>query len=64
MCARGQVTLAPELQGSAEVIQALVRRGIKVSLGHTTCSLDEAEAGYHHGATMITHLYDAPNFPP
>ncbi|KAL3265656.1 hypothetical protein HHI36_009860 [Cryptolaemus montrouzieri] len=53
------VTLAPELINSAEIITELVKRNIIVSLGHSTANLIEGEEGCNHGATMITHLFNA-----
>ncbi|XP_055507521.1 N-acetylglucosamine-6-phosphate deacetylase [Leucoraja erinacea] len=53
------VTLAPELQRSGPIIQELVRRGIHVSLGHSVANLVQAETAVSHGATFITHLFNA-----
>lgn len=53
------VTLAPELPGALDVIEALVERGIVVSIGHSDATYDEAVAGIRRGATVGTHLYNA-----
>ncbi|KAL4230192.1 putative N-acetylglucosamine-6-phosphate deacetylase [Mactra antiquata] len=53
------VTLAPELDNSEDVITELCKRGIKVSLGHTTADLITGEKAINQGACMITHLFNA-----
>ena len=52
------VTLAPELDGAVEAIAALAARGILVSMGHSTASLEQATAGAAAGARMVTHLFN------
>ena len=51
-------TLAPELPGSLSLISSLAAAGVRVSLGHTNSSYDEALAGLNAGATLLTHLYN------
>ncbi|EFX01275.1 n-acetylglucosamine-6-phosphate deacetylase [Grosmannia clavigera kw1407] len=54
------ITAAPELGHMTDVVfPELSRRGIVCSIGHTEASYEEAAAAMHHGATMITHLFNA-----
>lgn len=53
------VTLAPELDGAAEVIAALAERGIVVSLGHSAASEAQAQEAFARGVTMLTHACNA-----
>jgi N-acetylglucosamine-6-phosphate deacetylase len=53
------ITLAPEKQQVPEVIKELVNRGITVSVGHTMADLIYGETAVKHGATLITHLFNA-----
>jgi N-acetylglucosamine-6-phosphate deacetylase len=54
-----QVTLAPELPGALELIDALVARGITVSLGHSEADAATAHLAFDRGATAVTHLFNA-----
>ena len=53
------VTLAPELPGALELIPKLARRGVRVSLGHSEASFDQAQAAFEAGARGVTHLFNA-----
>lgn len=53
------VTLAPELAGAEELIAELVGLGIRVSIGHTDATYEQAVAGARAGATRVTHLCNA-----
>ncbi|KAA0164131.1 hypothetical protein FNF27_07849 [Cafeteria roenbergensis] len=53
------VTLAPELPGSAAVARWLSSRGVLVSMGHSSATAEQGEAGIAAGATMVTHLFNA-----
>jgi N-acetylglucosamine-6-phosphate deacetylase len=53
------ITVAPELDGSLELIAWLVERGVIVSLGHSDATFAEAVAGYRAGARSTTHLFNA-----
>jgi N-acetylglucosamine-6-phosphate deacetylase len=62
LCALAPVriaTLAPEIAGHGDVIRALVARGVRVQLGHTTASYEEGVAALAQGASSFTHLYNA-----
>ncbi|GIU27367.1 N-acetylglucosamine-6-phosphate deacetylase [Shewanella sp. MBTL60-007] len=52
------VTLAPE-NVSPEVIEALVKVGVKVCLGHSNADYDTVKKALAAGATGFTHLYNA-----
>lgn len=54
----GIVTLAPEIEGGAGLIRWLRERGIRVSLGHSGATLEEAEAAIATGASQATHLFN------
>ncbi len=53
------MTLAPELAGAGALIHELVRCGIRVSLGHSQASAEEARAAARAGAQGATHLFNA-----
>jgi N-acetylglucosamine-6-phosphate deacetylase len=55
------VTLAPELPGAHAAIRLLVRKGVRVSMGHTTATFEQAAAGKKLGAKSVTHLFNAMN---
>lgn len=60
--AQGQIrmiTVAPELRGAPEFIAAASGRGIRVSLGHSNATADEARAGLAAGACHVTHTFNA-----
>ncbi|KAJ4322118.1 N-acetyl-glucosamine-6-phosphate deacetylase [Neodidymelliopsis sp. IMI 364377] len=53
------ITLAPELPGALSSIQALTDSGIRVAIGHSEATYEEAKSGIKAGASMITHLFNA-----
>jgi N-acetylglucosamine-6-phosphate deacetylase len=53
------VTLAPELPGALEVIEALAARGVLVSSGHSMATYAEAQKAFAAGARYGTHLFNA-----
>lgn len=62
LCAAGPVammTLAPELPGAIEVIEALTASGVVASCGHSDADADAAHAAFDRGARAITHVHNA-----
>lgn len=53
------VTIAPELPGALDLISFLVGRGVRVSMGHTDATWEEAGAAVESGASLATHLFNA-----
>ena len=52
------VTVAPSAV-TPDQIARLTRAGVIISLGHSDCTLAEAEAAFAAGARCVTHLYNA-----
>ncbi len=52
-------TIAPELPGAIAAIEALVGRGVIVSVGHTAATTAQVEAAVAAGARLVTHLGNA-----
>src|SRR5882672_1272049 len=60
--ARGHIrmmTIAPELEGAAELISEATRRGVCVSLGHSDADLEATQRGVAAGARHATHTFNA-----
>ena len=53
------VTMAPEVEGNLALIPALVGAGMRVQIGHTAASYEEAVAALQQGASGFTHLFNA-----
>lgn len=52
------LTVAPENVTNAQITR-LSNAGIIVSLGHTDCSMADAQAAFQAGARCVTHLFNA-----
>ena len=52
------VTIAPELDGGMALLGQLVAAGVRVSLGHSGASFDDARAAIEAGASHATHLFN------
>src|SRR5207248_3102768 len=57
-CAR-ILTVAPELPGALQVIDAARKAGVTVALGHTDATYAEARTGIEHGARHAVHVFNA-----
>ncbi len=53
-----QMTLAPELPGALELIEALLEQEIIPSAGHTAARYDQTRAAIEHGLCHATHLFN------
>ena len=54
----GIVTLAPELPGGLDLTRRLVATGVRVSLGHSAATFEEADHAIAAGACHATHLFN------
>ena len=53
------VTVAPEVAGNLALIPALVQAGMRVQIGHTAASYEQAVQALQQGASGFTHLFNA-----
>ena len=53
------MTIAPENEGSEETIKFLTNNGVRVNLGHSAATFDEATKALKSGARGITHMFNA-----
>ena len=54
----GIVTLAPEIDGGLELVRTLAALGVRVSIGHSGATYDEARAAIGAGVRHATHLFN------
>ncbi|YAL83819.1 N-acetylglucosamine-6-phosphate deacetylase [Dermacoccaceae bacterium W4C1] len=52
------ITIAPELPGALEVVEAAVAGGVRVAIGHTDASYEQCMAAFERGASVATHLFN------
>lgn len=57
--ALGRMTVAPEVPGNGELVPALVRAGVEVSLGHSDADEVATTRAVELGARGVTHLFNA-----
>jgi N-acetylglucosamine-6-phosphate deacetylase len=53
------VTLAPELDGTIELIKALTEEGIVTALGHSEADRDHVAKAIDAGLSHVTHIFNA-----
>jgi N-acetylglucosamine-6-phosphate deacetylase len=53
------VTIAPELPGSLQLIEAAATAGVEVAIGHTDADYETTLAAIEAGARHATHLFNA-----
>lgn len=53
------LTLAPELEGALDVLELARRRGLRVGIGHSNATFEEAERAITAGATYAVHVYNS-----
>ena len=54
-----QMTIAPEVPGALQLIDAVTRAGVTMSAGHTEASDEDMLAAVAVGLTKVTHLFNA-----
>jgi N-acetylglucosamine-6-phosphate deacetylase len=53
------LTLAPELEGAPELQQFAMQKGVRVALGHSNATYDQAIAAINAGAVHAVHAFNA-----
>ncbi|MBA2442578.1 MAG: N-acetylglucosamine-6-phosphate deacetylase [Rubrobacter sp.] len=53
------LTLAPEMEGAAELVAAARSRGVTVSAGHSDAPFETAYRALEEGVRSVTHLFNA-----
>jgi N-acetylglucosamine-6-phosphate deacetylase len=53
------ITLAPELDPSGACLKLLHAKGIRVALGHSDATYEEAQQAFGFGVRMMTHTFNA-----
>lgn len=53
------ITLAPELEGASNVIEEAIKRGVRVSAGHTSADYDTMKKAVDLGISRMAHTFNA-----
>lgn len=52
------MTVAPEVPGAGVIMRLAIDRGVRVSVGHTDATANQALAAFRAGATHLTHAFN------
>ena len=53
------MTIAPELDAAFDLIDAALKAGVRVSVGHSDATYDIAKRAFEAGASHVTHAFNA-----
>ena len=53
------IDIAPETGDFAEIVRIASKYGIRVSAGHSNATYAQSMAAFDHGASMVTHFFNA-----
>lgn len=53
------MTIAPEIDGAIDFIKEATKRGVRLAIGHSVATHDEALLGIQAGANSLTHTFNA-----
>ncbi|MBS1271978.1 MAG: N-acetylglucosamine-6-phosphate deacetylase [Candidatus Marinimicrobia bacterium] len=53
------MTIAPEVEGTTEIIRNAAREGIVPSIGHSIAEYDDISVAIDNGAAQVTHIFNA-----
>ncbi len=53
------MTIAPELPGALDVMREAAKKGVVLSIGHSTATFEEVELAIDNGAAHVTHIFNA-----
>lgn len=59
ICHLAVATVAPEIAGGMDVVEALTARGCRVQIGHSLASAEQTAAFFGRGLAGFTHLFNA-----
>lgn len=57
--ALSQITVAPELPNALNLVRRASKAGVRISIGHSEATPEQAEAAVALGAVKVTHLFNA-----